>query len=68
MNYIHRNCRSLASLTRRVGILLARPAVTAITQPDEPPHWTARPLLPVPARTITTSEPRAGVQASRRCR
>jgi hypothetical protein len=65
VNHIHRICRSLASLTRRAGFLLARhaavPAVPAATR-AEPPRWTTRRLVPAPARTIAVSEPRVGVR------
>ena len=65
MNYIHRICRSLASLTRRAGVLVARraamPAATAATR-AEPPRWTTLPPGPAPNRAVATSEPRVGVR------
>jgi hypothetical protein len=64
MNHLHRPHRSLASLTRRAGMLLARraagPAAAAATRPG-PPRWTTT-LPPAPARTITTSKPRVGAR------
>ena len=65
MNYIHRICRSLASLTRRAGVLVARraamPAAAAATR-AEPPRWTTLPPGPTPNRAVATSEPRVGVR------
>jgi len=65
MNHIHRICRSLASLTRRAGVLVARraavPAAAAATR-AEPPRWTTLPPGPAPNRAVATSEPRVGVR------
>ena len=65
MNHIHRICRSLAGLTRRAGVLVARhaavPAAAAATRAG-PPRWATLPPTPAPSRAIATSEPRVGVQ------
>ena len=65
MNHIHRICPSLASLTRRAGVLVARraavPAAAAATR-AEPPRRTTLPPGPAPNRAVATSEPRAGVR------
>jgi len=65
MNHVSRIGRSLARLTRRAGVPLARhtvvPAVAASERP-EPPRWTTRPPLPAPARTITAARLRAGAR------
>ena len=65
-HHIHRICRSLASPTRRAGVLVARhaavPAAAAATR-AEPPRWTTLPPAPAPNRAIATSEPRIGVHS-----
>lgn len=65
MNHVHRSGRSLASLIRGAGFLLARPAAVpaaAATTRPEPPGLTTHLPLPAPARAIATSEPRVGVR------
>ena len=65
MNHVHRAGRSPASLTRLAGMPLAcraaEPAVAAATRPGPSRPATHSPL-PAPARTITTSKPRAGAR------
>jgi hypothetical protein len=55
MNRIHRICRSLAGLPRRVGVLLASaaaaPALLA-TSPPLPPGWNKHPPLPAQTHTV----------------
>jgi hypothetical protein len=67
MNHVHSACRSLASLTRRAGLLLAYhaagPAAATAARPG-PPRWTTHSPLPAPARTITTSKPRIGARSA----
>jgi len=65
MNHTHRICRSLGSLTRRAGVLLAchaaTPAAVAATR-AEPHRWTTLPTVLTPNCAIATSEPHLGVR------
>lgn len=64
MNHVHRICRSLASLTRRAGMLLAcraaEPAGRPPPSPDRPGGPRNRRCLPRPARSPPQSRASAG--------